>query len=132
MKGQAAGGVTCRRTAPFRIASYWQECVVKPQAFAFGASPKVLPAFFIWASKALRAVFQVLSLRGTSQPPSPLQEFCPGYSPQPPWPLQALSPLQECLSASEQLPMPAQELPPPVPLPLQVLRPRQTCLSPNN
>ena len=98
------------------------------QAF-FGAAPTVLPAFFIWASNALRAFFQVFSLSGTSQAPCPLQEFCPAYSPQPPWPLHVLSPLQECASAMAHLPVPAQELSPPLPFSLQVLRPRQTCLS---
>src|SRR5581483_12188218 len=66
----------------------------RSQAF-LGAAPTVLPAFFICASKDLRAFFHVFSVNGTSQLPCPLQEFWPAYSPQPPWPLQALSPLQE-------------------------------------
>src|SRR5439155_5077189 len=102
-----------------RITSSRHQCSVEAHAFALAASPNVLPAFFIWASNALRAVFQVFSLSGTSQLPKPLQEFCPGYSPQPPWPLQELSPLQECFSAMAQLPMPAQELSAPFPLVLQ-------------
>src|SRR6266404_4961405 len=99
---------------------------------ALGASPKVLPAAFICFSNAFRAACQVFFLSGTSQLPWPLQEFCPAYSPQPPWPLQAFSPLQECASTVAQLPIPAQELSPPLAFPLQVFKPRHTCFSPSS
>src|SRR6266404_740870 len=104
----------------------------KPPQAALGASPKVLPAVFICFSNAFRAAFQAFFLSGTSQLQLLLQEFCPAYSPQPPWPLHAFSPLQECASTVAQLPIPAHELSPPLAFPLHVFKPRHTCFSPSS
>src|SRR5260370_35965344 len=101
--------------------------------FFAGASPNFLPALAINSSKRLRALGQVLSLKGTAQPPLPLQSFWPGCSPQPPWPLQSFMPLQSCAATVAQWAWPAHSLVVPgLPLFLQVLMPRQTWGSFNN
>src|ERR1700752_1220978 len=97
------------------------------QAFFGGGSPNFLPALVISASNCLRALGQVLSLKGTSQPPLPLHSFSPGCSPQPPCPLQVFMPLQSWAATVAQWAWPAHSLVVPfLPLFLQVLMPRQT------
>src|SRR5262249_6217266 len=85
-----------------------------------------LSAFFMAASKLLRALSQALSLRGTAHPPMPLHLFSLGFSPQPPKPAQSFSPLQLCDLAVAHCPMPAQSFFLPLLTPLQVFRPRHT------
>ena len=62
--------------------------------YFFGASPNFLSAFFMTASKRLRALAQASSLSGTWHLPIALHLFSPGVSPQPPRPRQAFSPAQ--------------------------------------
>src|SRR5262245_7171145 len=93
-----------------------------------GASPNFLPAFFMAASKFLRAFAQVLSLRGTAHSPIPLHVFSPGFSPQPPSPAQSLCPLQTCSLTEGPRAWPAQSFFFPLYAPLQVgFSPRQMC-----
>src|SRR5260370_27708193 len=95
--------------------------------FFGGASPNFVPALAINSSNRLRALGQVLSLRGTAQPPLPLHSFSPGCSPQPPCPLQSFMPLQSWDATVAQWAWPAHSLVVPfLPLFLQVLIPRQT------
>src|SRR6516225_11344553 len=102
--------------------------MVAPCPYLAGAAPNFLPALVISSSKRLRALGQVLSLSGTSQPPLPLQSFSPGCSPQPPCPLQSFMPLQSWAFTVAQWAWPAHSFVVPfLPLFLHVLMPRQTC-----
>src|SRR3974390_2550970 len=100
MRLEAVDGVADRRTTAWRVSARQPHQLPRSdQSLALGASPTVLPSFFILASNALRALFHSFSFRGTWQPPFPLQEFSAGCSPQPPLPLQVFSPRQTCLSS---------------------------------
>ncbi len=91
-------------------------------------------------SKLARAAFQASSIKGTAHLPSPLQEFSPGFAPQPPWPRQSLPPAQVWCLAEAHAPVPAQSFCPlqsflavlQAPRPRQVFNPRQTCGSRNS
>src|SRR5260370_40595389 len=101
--------------------------------FFGGASPNFVPALAINSSNRLRALGQVLSLKGTAQPPLPLQSFWPGCSPQPPWHLQSFMPLQSCAATVARWAWSAASLVVPgLPLFLQVLMARQPWGSFNN
>src|SRR5262249_3166173 len=93
-----------------------------------GASPNFLPAFFMAASKFLRAFSQALSLRGMAHSPLPLHVFSPGCSPQPPSPAQSFMPLHLCSLTVGPWAWPAQSFVLPATSPLQVgFNPRQMC-----
>src|SRR5262249_45138891 len=131
--GIVRGGHGCSNAA-----GTWEWCVIPktyrthrtdrtsrpctPHPFFGGASPNFLPALVINSSNRLRALGQVLSLSGTSQPPLPLHSFSPGCSPQPPCPLQSFMPLQSCAATVAQWAWPAHSLVVPfLPLFLHVL-----------
>ena len=84
-------------------------------------------AFFMAASKFLRAFVQALSLSGTAQSPIPLHLFSPGFSPQPPFPAQSFCPLHAWSLTVGPWAWPAQSFAFPLPRPCRSGSARDRC-----